>query len=86
MELEISKRKAIGKDLLTENDLRKLFDYYDEESLGFIPVDTLREKIKALQLPDLAVESLLAKIQDLEYDEMLNPSDFVRIFNQYLFS
>lgn len=84
MEIELSKRKAAGKDLINENDLRKLFEYYDEESLGFISVDFLREKIKCLQFPDHATEFLLGKIQTMESDEMLNPSDFVRVFYQYV--
>jgi Ca2+-binding EF-hand superfamily protein len=84
LEIEISKRKASSKDLINETDLRKLFDYYDEESLGFISVDFFREKIKYLQLPDIATESLLEKIQAMDSDEMLNPSDFVRIFHQYI--
>jgi Ca2+-binding EF-hand superfamily protein len=86
LEIEISKRKASSKDLINETDLRKLFDYYDEESLGFISVDFFREKIKFLQLPDAATESLLGKIQTMDPDEMLNPSDFVRIFHQYVVS
>lgn len=86
LEIELSKRKASSKDFINETDLRKLFDYYDEESLGFISVDFFREKIKNLQLPDIAIESLLEKIQTMDPDEMLNPSDFVRIFQQYILS
>jgi Ca2+-binding EF-hand superfamily protein len=86
MEIEISKRKAAGLGLINDHDLHKLFDYYDEESLGFISVDFLREKLKYLQLPDVASESLLGKIQAMDPDEMLNHSDFIRVFQFILLS
>jgi Ca2+-binding EF-hand superfamily protein len=84
LELEISRRKAIGKDILTEHDLRKLFEYYDEDVLGFIPADAVRERIKALSISEQAMYAVLSSFAEMDADEMMNPSDFIKTFHLYV--
>jgi Ca2+-binding EF-hand superfamily protein len=84
VESEMSKWKAYGKNILTEADLIMLFEYYDEHDLGFILVDTLRERIKALNLPQQVCFAILEVLKDMDADEMINSYEFVRIFRPYV--
>lgn len=84
VESEMSKWKAYGKNILTEADLVVLFEYYDENDLGFILVDTLRERIRSLQLPQQVCFAILEILKDMDADEMINSFEFVRIFKPYV--
>lgn len=84
IETEVSKRKIVGKDFLKEADLESLFQHYDENVVGFVPVSILREKVRAMQLPEIAYYEVMSSMKDMEDDEMINCSEFVRIFRSYL--
>lgn len=84
IEAEVSKRKIVGKDFLKESDLECLFEHYDENVVGFVPVSFLREKVKCMQLPEAANYEVLQTMKDMEDDEMVNKGEFVRIFRLYL--
>jgi Ca2+-binding EF-hand superfamily protein len=84
IEAEVSKRKIVGKDFLKEIDLENLFEHYDENVVGFIPVALLRDKVKSMQLPEAANYEVLLSMKEMEDDEMVNKGEFVRIFRLYL--
>lgn len=84
IECELSKRKIFGKDLISINDLEKLFEFYDYDAIGFISVGIIREKIKSLQLPDNLVYTVMDEIvMDLSDDDMINSIEFTRMFRNY---
>ncbi|CAE7525748.1 unnamed protein product, partial [Symbiodinium microadriaticum] len=70
VEAEVSKRKIVGKDFLKESDLQLLFQHYDENVVGFVPVSLLRDKVRAMQLPEVASYEVLASMKEMEDDEM----------------
>ena len=84
IENEVSKRKIVGKDFLKESDLVSLFEHYDENVVGFIPVSFLRGKVKAMELPEAANYEVVRLMSEMDDDEMLNCGEFVRIFQHFL--
>jgi Ca2+-binding EF-hand superfamily protein len=84
VENEISKRKIIGPDLLTENDLDILFDFYDENDAGFVLVSLVRDRVRAMNLSEGITYEIFETMKDMEDDEMVNLSEFKRIFKSYL--
>jgi Ca2+-binding EF-hand superfamily protein len=84
VECELSKRKIYGKDLISYNDLDRLFEYYDVNSVGFISTGLIREKIKSYQLPDSILYTVLDEtLLDLSDEDMINCGEFARMFRIY---
>lgn len=81
---ETLKKKNSNKDACTERHLEKLFEAYDVDVVGFVSISSLREKIRGMQLMEEAQFMLLSSMQDMEDDEMLNMSEFTRIFKPYI--
>ena len=84
LELELSKRKIVGKECIGEDDLRMLFESYDKDLLGFIKISFIREKVKSYALPDSAHVSVTSMLNDYDDDEMFNFADFKKLFQDYL--
>jgi Ca2+-binding EF-hand superfamily protein len=84
LELELSKRKLVGNDFTTDEELEMLFEHYDVDMVGFLKISLIREKVKSFALPDAAHIALMSLLSDLEEDEMLNFSEFRRLFQNYL--
>lgn len=84
LEMELSKRKLVGNEYLTEEGLEMLFEHYDVRLVGFLRVSLVREKIKALELPDEPRVAILSELSDHDEDEMLNFAEFRRLFEDYI--
>lgn len=82
---EVSKRKNNEKDAFNESDLEKLFEIYDTNVVGFIPISLVRDKIRGMQLAEEIHFTILRSIQDMEDDEMVNLLEFQRIFRPYIY-
>jgi Ca2+-binding EF-hand superfamily protein len=84
-ETEISKRKIGTNDMMKEQDLETLFEFYDENDAGFLAVGFVRERVSSVfSLPEAALWSIFDPIKDMEDDEMINLSEFCRLFRPYL--
>jgi Ca2+-binding EF-hand superfamily protein len=79
----VKKNQVIGKDSVTERDLIEMFEHYDDSFVGFIKLRDLKDKIKAFNLPSIAHDSILVNFEEMYDDDMINQSDFVRIFKPY---
>jgi len=84
LELELSKRKIVGNDFTTDEELEMLFEHYDSNYVGFIKISVIREKVKGYCLPDAAHVAVMSLLNDHDEDEMVNFSEFRRLFQNYL--
>jgi Ca2+-binding EF-hand superfamily protein len=84
LELELSKRKLVGNDFTTDEELEMLFEHYDTKFVGFIKISVIREKVKSFALPDAAHVAVMSLLNEHDDDEMVNFSEFRRIFQNYM--
>ncbi len=84
LKCELSKRKVIGKEYVVAEDLETIFEYYDSDLIGFVAVHKIKEKIRSFQLPDAAHIAIFNMFKEYEDDEMLNMSEFTRLFQPYI--
>lgn len=68
---------------LTPAEVAQLFECYDVEVIGFVPVSVIRDRIRAMQLPEIAHFGFMDSIVKLEEDEMLNEQEFARMLRPY---
>ena len=85
LDLELSKRKLVGNEFTTDAELETLFEHYDVNLIGFLTVSVIREKVKGYGLPDAAHLAIMSLLSDnYDNDELLNFSEFRRLFQNYL--
>ena len=84
LEEQIAKGGLKGKEGVTTGEMEALFEAYDTEHIGYISVRFLRDKLKGLRLPVTAVAGIAETIQDFEDDELLNVSEFLRVFHTFI--
>jgi Ca2+-binding EF-hand superfamily protein len=84
LEHELKKRRNIGNDSITESEIQTLFEHYDNELVGYLKVQTIREKVKGFNLTDAADFAITSLLIDYEDDEMFNFTDFKKIFQNYI--
>lgn len=73
-----------GKEGVSTLEVESLFECYDVDHIGYITVRLLREKIKGLRLPLSAATAVTASFYDFEDDELLNISEFIRVFHTFI--
>jgi Ca2+-binding EF-hand superfamily protein len=67
------------------SDIEQLFDAYDEESIGFVTVGHIRERVKNhFFLPEHVVYAFLSLIEHINDDEMLNRVEFHRLLKPFI--
>lgn len=76
-------RKHTGSVTLTHLDVEQLFDGYDVESLGFISVQFLKERIKAFNLAENVLFMMIDLMKDMSDDEMVNINEFARLLKPF---
>ena len=76
-------QKRNDEHCLKPAEVAQLFECYDYEAVGFVPVGVIRERIRNFQLPEHAHFGFLEVISKLEEDEMLNEQEFTRIMKPY---
>ena len=69
---------------LTPAEIFQLFECYDIDSIGFVTVSLIRDRIRAMALPESAHFGIMDTFSNLEEDEMLNEAEFTRIFRRYV--
>jgi hypothetical protein len=84
LEEQIAKGGLQGSDGVSTQEIECLFECYDKEHIRYITVRLLRDKIKGLRLPVTAVASVSASFADYEDDELLNISEFIRVFHTFI--
>lgn len=84
VESEVMRQRHKGKDNFTSIDLEALFDYYDSDVVGFVAISAIRERLRYMNLPAAADEYFDQAMSGMEDDEMVNPTEFERIFYTFL--
>jgi Ca2+-binding EF-hand superfamily protein len=80
---EMELMKKIETEIIptvTATNLEFLFEAYDSESVGFIEVNVVRERVKKMNLTDPQLFFFADLISDLADDEMVNLTEFKRMF------
>jgi len=76
-------KKRNDEHALTPAEVTLLFECYDVDSTGFVTVSLIRDRIRAMSLPEYAHFGFMDQISYLEEDEMLNEHEFSRVFKRY---
>jgi Ca2+-binding EF-hand superfamily protein len=85
LEFEVAKNVSDDTmDLARKEDVALLFETYDVAHTGYIPVKLLRDKLVFFQLPIAAQLFFNEKLKNMEEDDMLSLTEFLRIFIPYL--
>ena len=67
------------------SDIEQLFDAYDEESIGFVTVGHIKERVKHhFGLSESVVYAFLFSLDEINDDEMLNRVEFHRLLKPYI--
>ncbi len=83
-EMELTKK--VDQDSIpkvSNTDLEFLFEAYDSENVGFVDVTVIKERIRRMRMPEQAVFFFMEMISDLSDDEMVNLTEFKRIFKPF---
>lgn len=80
----VKKNRAVGQEGLAEAEMNQMFEYYDEEFVGFIKVRSLKDRLKSFNLPPAAGVSIYAKLKELNDDDMISLAEFLKLFKPYL--
>jgi len=65
-------------------DIDQLFEAYDAESIGFVDVSLIKERIKAMNLSEKIMFYLMETMAELADDEMVSLVEFRRLFKNYI--
>jgi Ca2+-binding EF-hand superfamily protein len=84
LEDQIAKTGLKGREGVTSLEIEALFECYDSDHIGYITVRLLREKVKGLKLPLTAHSTVSQSFADFEDDELINISEFIRVFHTYI--
>jgi len=76
-------QKRNDEHCLSLAEVAQLFECYDVDAIGFVPVETIRDRIRAMQLPEVAHFAFMDSIAKMEEDEMLNEQEFNRVLRMY---
>lgn len=76
-------QKRNDEHCLSHAEVAQLFECYDVDAIGFVPVETIRDRIRAMQLPEAAHFAFMDSIAKMEEDEMLNEQEFNRVLRLY---
>lgn len=82
VEIELKKKKS-GAVLLTLEDVDQLFNAYDTEDIGFVPISLFRERMKSLLFEGIYLE-FKDSIGSVANDEMVNQLEFTRLLKPYM--
>ena len=63
--------------------MEQLFCCYDHSGLGFIAIGLIRDRLKTFNLPEAAEKLAMDLFKDIEDDEMVNQSEFLRLLSTY---
>ena len=67
------------------SDIEQLFDAYDEDSIGFVTVLHIKDRIKHyFNLSDSIIYTFLLSLDQVADDEMLNRVEFHRLLRPFL--
>lgn len=77
-------RKHTGMATVTISELEQLFESYDADNIGFVVVSLIRERIRAMQLPEQVQFFFMDSILDIADDEMVNFVEFSRMFKSLI--
>ena len=84
LQSELSKRKIVGNNFTSNDELETLFEHYDTNFVGYLRIPDIREKIKSFNLPDSVYVDFMSVLNEHEEDEMLNFHEFRRLFEDYI--
>jgi len=77
------KRKNVDQDCISASEMEQLFCCYDHSGLGFIAIGLIRDRLKTFNLPEAAEKLAMDLFKDIEDDEMVNQSEFLRLLSTY---
>ena len=66
-------------------DIEQLFDGYDEDSIGFVTIGHIKERVKNhFALSEQVLYSFMTSIEHMKEDEMLNRVEFHRLWVMFV--
>jgi WD40 repeat protein/Ca2+-binding EF-hand superfamily protein len=77
-------KKSEGIITLSSFDLDLLFESYDLNSVGFVEIGFIRERIRGLNLQENQQFHFMENLIGIEDDDMVNLQEFSRIFTPYM--
>jgi Ca2+-binding EF-hand superfamily protein len=77
-------RKHSGMTTINIVELEQLFVTYDVNNVGFVEVSLIRERIRAMNLPEAVQFSFMDSILEIADDDMLSLVEFMRVFKLYI--
>jgi hypothetical protein len=84
LEAEVCQKKANKREYVLKDDLDTMFAYYDVDLIGFVEVKKIKDKIRSFQMTDQAHLAIFAMFKGYEDDEMLNQSEYTKLFTPYI--
>ena len=67
------------------SDIEQLFDAYDEDSIGFVTVGHIKERVKHhFNLAESVLYAFLSSLDHIDDDEMLNREEFHRLLKPFI--
>lgn len=82
-EAELTKKHHDNVPKISRSELEQLFDAYDSDRVGFVNVSFIKDRIKTFHLSEQALFFFFETVSDLADDEMVNLTEFMRIFKPF---
>ena len=70
--------------VVSQKDLIELFSSYDLDSIGFVHIALIRDRIRSLELPDNYQFGFFESFSNLDDDDLVNEQEFCRLFMPFL--
>ena len=83
-ETEEMRRCHRENDTISAVDVENLFDLYDTDTVGFVSINLIRNRISTLALSHEVESFLTESMTSMADDDMVNLTEFSRIFQVYL--
>jgi WD40 repeat protein/Ca2+-binding EF-hand superfamily protein len=77
-------RKRPDDEMISLHDLELLFECYDVDTVGFVSMGLVRDRIRELELKDSYHFAFMESIAKIEDDELVNAQEFARVFKNYV--
>ena len=65
-------------------DVDQLFEHYDVDSIGFVHMSLVRDRVRNMNLPDAVQFAFFESIQGIADDDLVNCQEFGRVFKAFI--
>jgi Ca2+-binding EF-hand superfamily protein len=84
LESEVVQKKGPTLQTVQPAEIDSLFEYYDIDSIGFVQLSLVRDRVRNMNLGDPIQFAFMETIKNMDDDDLVNSQEFGRLFKQFI--